>query len=47
MRTGALVRLVGRDLSRYHPVKVQQTVLFSGAAEHLHLFDEATGRALS
>jgi multiple sugar transport system ATP-binding protein len=40
---GTLTARVSRD----HPVKVQQSVLFSGAAEHLHLFDEATGRTLS
>jgi ABC-type sugar transport system ATPase subunit len=40
---GMLTARVSRD----HPMKVQQSVLFSGAAEHLHLFDEATGRALS
>jgi multiple sugar transport system ATP-binding protein len=40
---GTLTARVSRD----HPVKVQQSVLFSGAAEHLHLFDEATGQTLS
>jgi ABC-type sugar transport system ATPase subunit len=39
---GALTARVSRD----HPVKVQQSVSFSGAAEHLHLFDDATGRTL-
>jgi multiple sugar transport system ATP-binding protein len=40
---GTLTARVSRD----HPLKVQQTVIFSGAAQHLHLFDDATGRALS
>jgi ABC-type sugar transport system ATPase subunit len=40
---GTLTARVSRD----HPLKVQQTVTFSGAAQHLHLFDDATGRALS
>jgi ABC-type sugar transport system ATPase subunit len=40
---GMLTARVSRD----HPMKVQQSVSFSGAAEHLHLFDEATGRTLS
>ena len=40
---GTLTARVSRD----HPMKVQQSVTFSGAAEHLHLFDEATGRTLS
>ncbi|HVW58156.1 MAG TPA: sn-glycerol-3-phosphate ABC transporter ATP-binding protein UgpC [Rhizobiaceae bacterium] len=39
---GTLTARVSRD----HPVKVQQSVSFSGAAQHLHLFDEATGRTL-
>jgi len=40
---GTLTARVSRD----HPLKVQQTVTFSGAAQHLHLFDDATGRTLS
>ncbi|MGN6584535.1 MAG: ABC transporter ATP-binding protein [Rhizobiaceae bacterium] len=39
---GTLTARVSRD----YPVKVQQSVSFSGAAEHLHLFDDATGRTL-
>jgi len=40
---GTLTARVSRD----HPLKVQQTVTFSGAAQHLHLFDDTTGRTLS
>jgi multiple sugar transport system ATP-binding protein len=40
---GALTARVSRD----HPLKVQENVTFSGAAQHLHLFDRDTGRTLA
>jgi multiple sugar transport system ATP-binding protein len=40
---GALTARVSRD----HPLKVQENVTFSGAAQHLHLFDRDTGKALA
>ena len=40
---GSLTARVSRD----HPIRVEEEVAFSGAAEHLHLFDPATGRTLS
>jgi multiple sugar transport system ATP-binding protein len=42
-KAGALTARVSRD----HPLKVQETVTFSGAAQHLHLFDHDTGRTLA
>ena len=41
--SGSLTARVSRD----HPIKVQEKVVFSGAAQHLHLFDRETGRALA
>ncbi|MGN6465704.1 MAG: ABC transporter ATP-binding protein [Rhizobiaceae bacterium] len=40
---GSLTARVSRD----HPLKVQETVTFSGAAQHLHLFDHDTGWTLA
>ena len=40
---GSLTARVSRD----HPIRVEDEVTFSGAAEHLHLFDPETGRTLS
>jgi multiple sugar transport system ATP-binding protein len=39
---GELTARVPRD----HPIKVQQSVTFSGESRHLHLFDHDTGAAL-
>jgi multiple sugar transport system ATP-binding protein len=40
---GTLTARVSRD----HPLKVQDAVVFSGAAQHLHLFDRETGRTIA
>ncbi|MBN9076512.1 MAG: glycerol-3-phosphate ABC transporter ATP-binding protein [Rhizobiales bacterium 65-79] len=40
---GSLTARVSRD----HPLKVQESVTFSGAAQHLHLFDRETGKTLA
>jgi multiple sugar transport system ATP-binding protein len=40
---GTLTARVSRD----HPLKVQDSVTFSGAAQHLHLFDRETGRTIA
>ena len=40
---GSLTARVSRD----HPIRVEEDVVFSGAARHLHLFDPRTGRTLA